>query len=189
MSQFRISDLRSLSLNPAPGNLSRRGAVAEGLVARKVLGISPTPIVILHPEPTVGVALLRMLTGRAASDDFGSMDDRCERMTLAQISSEGALTGNAAAGNRDIHVGTHSPERSGRGWGPRTAGVRARTRVLAYPACVVVQIFDIPGKRSRQKRFEGIDHHCKLVGGRGADRAAALAGGGSATRTRRLFAR
>jgi len=63
-----------------------------------------------------------VLTGRAVSDDFGSTDSRCEWMTLAQTSSEGALTGNATAENRDVHVGRHLPERSGRGHRPRMAG-------------------------------------------------------------------
>ena len=56
----------------------------------------PSPINILLPEIPVGVALLRMLTGRAVSDNFGRTDDCCEWMTRAQTSSEGALTGNAA---------------------------------------------------------------------------------------------
>ncbi len=63
-----------------------------------------------------------VLTGRAVSDGFGSMDSCCEWMTLAQISSEGALTGNAVTENRDVHAGRHLPERSGRGRRPRTAG-------------------------------------------------------------------
>ena len=71
-----------------------------------------SPSCILLPEPPVGVALSRMLTGRAVSDDFGSTEDCCERMPLAQISSEGALTGNAAPKNRGVQAGRPVPERT-----------------------------------------------------------------------------
>jgi hypothetical protein len=67
------------------------------------------------PESTAGKpqsAWRLCRTGRAASDDFGIMDARCERKSLAQTSSEGALTGNAAPENRDLQAGGTLPERT-----------------------------------------------------------------------------
>ena len=64
-----------------------------------------------------------MLTGRAVSDDFGSMEICNEQMPLAQTSSEGALTGNAAPENRGLQAGGTSPERTvALGRWPRIAG-------------------------------------------------------------------
>ena len=68
------------------------------------------------------MAACRCSHGRAVSDDFGIVDDFCEWMTRAQISSEGALTGNDAPENRGVQAGRPLSERQ------RRARKRRRTR-------------------------------------------------------------